>query len=118
MRQEIVNRSVLVLSAVFVAACAAFAWVVGLEPPAAAPPAPVAPVVAADAASGARLFASRCARCHSLEEALQPLREARPGSDARADYIELLRRHRKSAADEHAPITDYLLSLRVADAPG
>lgn len=115
MRQKIVNRSVLVLSAVFVAASAAFAWVVGIEPPSPAPA--VAPVAATDHAAGARLFASRCARCHSLEEAMQPLREARPGSDARADYLALLRRHRKSAAGEHAPITDYLLSLRDADAP-
>lgn len=92
----------------------AFAWVVG-NVPAAAPAAESSPLaVAADHATGAALYAKRCARCHDFEEALAPLRAAQPGSDPRTAYHALLQRHRKSAAEENAPIIDYLES-RLAD---
>jgi cytochrome c5 len=118
MRQSHVNRSVLVLSGVFVGACIAFAVAVEPGPPA-APATDVAPATdmapgdttpAVDVSAGARLYEMRCERCHTLDESLAPLREAAPGTDARADYLRMLQRHRKSAAEENAPITDYLQS--------
>jgi cytochrome c5 len=125
MRQSLVNRSVVVLSGVFVGACIAF--VVAVEPgsPAAtategAPAGVVAPgdmAPAVDVSAGARLYEMRCERCHTLDESLAPLREAEPGTDARADYLKMLQRHRKSAAEENAPITDYLQSQMSASDP-
>lgn len=123
MRQSLVHRSVLALSGVFVGACIAFAFAVAPDsPPApesapAAGEAPAGTAPAPDIAAAARLYAARCERCHSLEESLAPLREAEAGADARAAYLAMLQRHRKSAAEEHAAITDYLLSrLHGADA--
>jgi mono/diheme cytochrome c family protein len=125
MRQSLVNRSVLALSGVFVGACIVFAWVV--EPGSRAVPdiaaataiataeAPGDIARAADVAAGARLYEMRCERCHTLEESLAPLLEAGPGTDARAAYLTMLQRHRKSSAEENGPITDYLQS-RLDDA--
>lgn len=120
MRQSMVNRFVLALSGVFVGACIAFAWVVepgpqptpemesGVASETGKAPAETAP--AADVSAGARLYELRCERCHTLDESLAPLREAEPGTDARAAYLAMLQRHRKSSADENGPITDYLQS--------
>ncbi len=125
MRQSLVNRSVLVLSGVFAGACIAFAFAVdqGSRPaPETAPEtAPEADATLADSApkpdiaAAARLYAARCERCHTLEESLAPLLQAEPGTDARAAYLAMLRRHRKSSAEENGPITDYLQS-RLDDA--
>jgi cytochrome c5 len=123
MRQSLVNRSVLVLSGVFVGACIAFAFAVdpGSRPApetlSAADQTPEGMAPAADVTAGARLYEARCERCHTLEESLAPLLEAESGSDARAAYLAMLHRHRKSSAEEDGPITDYLLSqLHGADA--
>jgi cytochrome c5 len=123
MRQSLVNRSVLVLSGVFIGACIAFAFAVDPGPR----PAPetlsevdrtpegMAP--APDVTAGAGLYEARCERCHTLDESLAPLRDAEPGTDARAAYLAMLQRHRKSSAEEDGPITDFLLSqLRGGDA--
>lgn len=121
MRQSLVNRSVLVLSGVFIAACVAFA--VAVEPD----PRPVPETVSEadntlegmapvpDVAAGAALYEARCERCHTLDESLAPLLEAETGTDARAAYLAMLQRHRKSSAEENGPITDYLES-RLDDA--
>jgi mono/diheme cytochrome c family protein len=114
MRQSLVNRSVLILSGLFVGACMAFAWVVGNVPAAAPAAESPPPAAAADHAVGAALYAKRCARCHDFEEALAPLRAAPPGSDSRTAYLALLQRHRKSAAEENGPIIDYLHSRLAA----
>lgn len=116
MRQSMVNRLVLALSGVFVGACIAFAWVVEPGPlpaPASeatseAGKAPAESAQVGDVAAGAALYELRCERCHTLDESLAPLLQAEPGTDARAAYLAMLQRHRKSSAEEDGPITDYL----------
>lgn len=110
MRQSMVNRNVLALAGVQLLACAGFAWVVEPPPTAAAPVA--APPEAAASIDGARLYRARCERCHSIDEALAPMRGPGESADQRAAYIAFLQRHRKSTADEDGPITDYLLGER------
>ncbi len=112
MRQSLVNRSVMVLSGVFVAACIAFAVAVerGSQDAAVTIIAPGDMAPAVDVSAGATLYELRCERCHTLDESLAPLLEAEPGTDARAEYLKMLQRHRKSSAEENEPITDYLQS--------
>lgn len=114
MRQAHVTRSVAAVSAVFVVACAAFAWLVEYPPdtqaevPAHGPVAPAADTPPAVRVDGAERFATRCRRCHSVEEAGAPLRGARDPARARAALIAFLVRHRKSQAHENEAIVDYL----------
>lgn len=112
MRESLVNRSVLALSGAFVGACIAFALAV--EPASQTAPAtdmtPGDMAPATDASAGSKLHEMRCERCHTLDESLAPLRDAEPGTDARAAYLAVLQRHRKASTEENVLIIDFLQS--------
>ena len=92
MRHVIVRRAAILLTALFLAAAAAFVWLTGrgaiAEAPAAQPP---------PAAAGAALFERHCASCHAAGD----LRAA-------PDLETFLKTHGESTDDEDRLIAEYL----------
>ena len=106
MRHIIVDRIVGLLAALWVAVVVVFAWAV--TRPAPMPAAAIAPQAQEPAADGAALFDRHCARCHTVAEAAERLRDA-PDRGAEAQALtEFLGRHHGATPEGNAQIVRHL----------
>jgi len=106
MRHIIVDRIVGLLTATWVAVVVVFAWAVTRSAP--IPAATVAARAPEPAPDSAALFDRHCARCHTVAEAAEGLRDA-PDRDAEGRALtEFLRRHHGPTPEGNAQIVRYL----------
>jgi mono/diheme cytochrome c family protein len=98
-RHVLVTRASLSITALFLAASLAFAWLAGR---------PRATTGRAPAPYGERAFADHCRGCHEAEELAGPLRSAADAAAAAAAMEAFLSEHGESSAAEDRAIVEFL----------